>query len=117
MLLHARDDQDWARVLLRLVGRPGASIDLSRYLREDLEEGHAQGRFDAAPDDATLDLVAGLVIMTIRRMVEGQAAPDTPHQAVARGLRTLGVDATEARALAVEAEASLVRGSLPESRP
>ncbi len=103
MLLHARDDETWARVLLRLVGRPGAGVDLSRYLREDLAEGHAQGRFDDEPDDATLDQVAGLVIMTIRRMVEGQARPDAPQQAVARGLRTLGVDAAEAAALADEA--------------
>jgi AcrR family transcriptional regulator len=104
VLVHARDDEDWARVILRLVGRPGASVDLSRYLREDLAMGHAQGRFDTGPDDATLDLIGGLVIMTIRRMLDGQAGPDTPQQAVARGLRTLGVQATEARALAAEAE-------------
>ncbi len=108
MLLHARADETWARVMLRLVGRPGGmGVDLSRYLREDLAEGPAQGRFDAGPDDTTLDQVAGLVIMTIRRMVEGQDWPDTPQRAVTRGLRTLGVDAAEAEALAAEAADSL----------
>jgi len=104
MLLRARDDEDWARAILRLVGRPGASVDLNRYLREDISMGHAQGRFDTGADEATLDLISGLVIMTIRRMLEGQAGPDTLQQAVARGLRTLGVEAAEARALAAEAE-------------
>ena len=107
VLLHARADETWARVMLRLVGRPGAGIDLSRYLREDLAEGHAQGRFNAGPDDANLDQVAGLVIMTIRRMVEGEALPDTPQRAVTRGLVTLGVDESEAAALAGEAVATV----------
>jgi AcrR family transcriptional regulator len=106
VLLHARADEAWARVLLRLVGRPGPGVDLARYLREDLAEGFAQGRFDAGPDDATLDQVTGLVVMTIRRMLEGQAAADAPQQAVACGLRTLGLHASEATALAAEAVAS-----------
>jgi hypothetical protein len=76
---------------------------MSRYLREDLEEGFAQGRFDVGPDAATLDQVAGLIIMTIRRIVEGQATPETPEQAVRRGLRALGVDDTESARLAIEA--------------
>ena len=103
ILQRASEDDTWARVMLRLVSRPGSGVDLSRYLREDLEEGFAQARFDVGPDAATLDQVAGLIIMTIRRIVEGQATPDTPEQAVRRGLRALGVDDTESVRLAVEA--------------
>lgn len=103
MLQRASEDETWARVMLRLVSRPGSGVDMSRYLREDLEEGFALGRFDVGPDAATLDQVAGLIIMTIRRIVEGQATPDTPEQAVRRGLRALGVDDTESARLAIEA--------------
>lgn len=103
MLQRASEDETWARVMLRLVSRPGSGVDMSRYLREDLEEGFALGRFDVGPDAATLDQVAGLIIMTIRRIVEGQATPDVPEQAVRRGLRALGVDDTESARLATEA--------------
>ena len=103
MLQRASEDETWARVMLRLVSRPGSGVDMSRYLREDLEEGFALGRFDVGPDAATLDQVAGLIIMTIRRIVEGQATPDAPEQAVRRGLRALGVDDTESARLAIEA--------------
>ena len=103
MLQRASEDETWARVMLRLMSRPGSGVDMSRYLREDLEEGFALGRFDVGPDAATLDQVAGLIIMTIRRIVEGQARPDTPEQAVRRGLRALGVDDTESARLAIEA--------------
>lgn len=105
VLNHASEDDTWARVMLRLVSRPGSGIDLARYLREDLAEGFAQGRFDTGPDDATLDQVAGLIIMTIRRIVEGNAALDAPQQAVRRGLRSLGVDEIESARLATEAAA------------
>ena len=103
MLQRASEDETWARVMLRLVSRPGSGVDMSRYLREDLEEGFALGRFDVGPDAATLDQIAGLIIMTIRRIVEGQATPDTPEQAVRRGLCALGVDDTESARLAIEA--------------
>jgi AcrR family transcriptional regulator len=103
VLLHARQDETWARVMLRLVSRPGSGVDLSRYLREDLAEGFAQGRLNAGPDDSTLDQVTGLIVMTIRRIVEGNATPDAPQQAVQRGLRALGVDEAESAELAAEA--------------
>lgn len=99
----ASEDDTWARVVLRLISRPGSGIELGRYLREDLAAGFAEGRFDTGPDDATLDQVAGLITMTIRRIVEGNAAPDACERAVERGLRALGVDAPEAARLAAEA--------------
>lgn len=103
VLQHAIEDDTWARVMLRLAGRPGSGIDLSRYLREDLEEGYALGRFETGADDATLDQVTGLIVMTIRRIVEGRAGPDAPRQATRRGLRALGLGQAESAELAAEA--------------
>lgn len=107
VLHRASEDETWARVVLRLASRPGSGIDVSRYLREDLAEGFTQGRFDSRPSDATLDQVTGLIVMTIRRIVEGNAAPDAAEQAVACGLRALGLDELESEQLATEASASL----------
>jgi AcrR family transcriptional regulator len=103
MILHAIEDETWARAILRLVGRPGAGVDLGRYLREDLAEGRAQGRFDTGPDDATLDQVAGLIMMTIRRIAAGHAERDAPQRAVERGLRALGMTPEESKAIADDA--------------
>ena len=111
VLRHASDDETWARVVLRLASRPGSGVDLSRYLREDLAEGLLQGRFDSGPDDATLDQVTGLIVMTIRRIVEGRAAPDAAQKAVERGLCALGVDPAESTRLAAEAAESRERSS------
>ncbi|MCP5060627.1 MAG: TetR/AcrR family transcriptional regulator [bacterium] len=102
-IFRALEDPTWARVLLRLLSRPGAGVQLDRYLREDLAEGLAEGRFDTGSDDATLDQVSGLVIMTIRRIVEGQARPDAPQRAVERGLRALGIGPSEAAEVAADA--------------
>lgn len=106
VLVHASQDDTWARVMLRLVSRPDSGVDFSRYLRDDLSEGLAEGRFEVGPDDTTLDQVTGLIAMTIRRMVEGKASPRTPEDAVRRGLRALGVSAAEAEQLAAEAAAA-----------
>ncbi len=106
VLLRAREDETWARVLLRLVSRPGSGLDLGRYLREDLAEGFSQGRFEVGPEDAVLDQVAGLIVMTMRRIVEGRAAPDLIRRAVQHGLRALGVSEAESEALASEAAAA-----------
>ncbi len=108
---HALADATWGRVMLRLASRPGSNVEISRYLREDLEEGFTLGRFDTGPDDETLDQVAGLIVMTIRRIVQGDAAPDAAERAVKRGLRALGVDEAEAAQLAAEASSAQVESS------
>lgn len=115
VLLRAIEDDTWARVMLRLASRPGSAVDLSRYLREDLAEGLAKGRFDVGPDETTLDQVTGLIVMTIRRIVEGNAAPETPQRMVQRALRALGVSEVESEELATEAFASL-RIAVPETK-
>jgi AcrR family transcriptional regulator len=106
VILRAREDDNWARVVLRLVSRPGAGVEIDRYLREDLDEGVAEGRFDTGPDDATIDQVEGLIVMTIRRIVEGRAPPEAPARAVERALRALGIAPDEAAEMAAEAVAS-----------
>ena len=110
MLRAARADPTWARVMLRLVTRPGSGMDVSRYLREDLDEGRARGRFDVGSEDAVLDQVAGLVVMTMRRLVEGEAEAGVERRAVVQGLRALGVHGAEAERLAAAAEVSLAAG-------
>lgn len=107
MLRHARRDEAWARVMLRLVSRTGSGLDLSRYLSEDLDEGHALGRFAVGAEDAALDQVAGLIVMTMRRVVDGRAAEGAEREAVERGLMALGVDAAEASVLAAAADDAL----------
>jgi AcrR family transcriptional regulator len=106
VLCRAAADPTWGRVVLRLVDRPSVYGNLDRYLREDLAAGFDAGRFDTGPDDATLDQVLGLLFMTIRRIVAGQARPDAPERAVERGLRALGVAKREAREIADAALAS-----------
>lgn len=103
VLRRAMADPTWGRVVLRLVNRRAVHGNLDRYLRDDLAAGFAQGRFDTGPDDATVDQVLGLVVMTIRRIVEGQAGPDTPRRALERGLRALGIPKGEAAEVAATA--------------
>lgn len=116
VLRRAAEDPVWGRVVLRLLHRPVVRGGIDRYLREDLAEGFASGRFETGPDDATLDLVLGLLALSIRRIVEGEAAPDAPRRAVERGLRALGLPADEARTLAetaAPAEATTRAGPEP----
>jgi AcrR family transcriptional regulator len=110
VLRRAAEDDTWARVMLRLASRPDSAVDLTRYLREDLVDGLAQGRFDSGPDDETLDQVAGLIVMTIRRIAAGAARPGASRRAVERGLRALGLAPAEAAEIAAEAAASEAPG-------
>jgi len=103
VLRRAVKDPTWGRVVLRLVNRPGVHRSVDRYLRDDLAAGYEAGRFEAGPDDVTLDQILGLLVMTIRRIVTGEARPDAPQRAVERGLRGLGMRADEAREIAVAA--------------
>ncbi|MEM7413508.1 MAG: TetR/AcrR family transcriptional regulator [Myxococcota bacterium] len=109
ILRRAATDTPWARLVLRLVNRPTVYNRINGYLREDLSEGLAEGRFDTGPDDATLDQTIGLLVMTIRRIVAGLADDDVSKRSIERGLRALGVSAPEARTLAAAAVATASR--------
>jgi AcrR family transcriptional regulator len=103
VLQRAAEDPTWGRVVLRLMTRGAVHDNVDRYLREDLAAGFEQGRFDTGADDANTDQVLGLMVMTIRRIVEGQARPDAAQRAVERGLCALGVAREEASQLAATA--------------
>ncbi|MDJ0790218.1 MAG: TetR/AcrR family transcriptional regulator [Myxococcota bacterium] len=103
ILEHAIADPQWARLALRLVNRPGEPNQLNGHLRDDLLEGLETGRFTRGADETTLDQSIGLLLMTIRRIVVGNAPPQVVPRMVERLLENLGVSETEARDLAASA--------------
>ena len=105
LLVMAEVDPTWGRAFLQVAARPGSATDMLRHARSDLDRGHREGRFTVGPEPAALDQLTGLVMMTIRRIVEGRGGPTTAADAVARGLASLGVDAAESAALGHRAAA------------
>ena len=92
------------RAVLRLAGnRRSFPHEMHRYMREDLATGFDQGRFEVGPDEITLDLITGLILMSIRRIVRGDARPDYAERVLTRALTTLGVSKDEATILAANA--------------
>jgi AcrR family transcriptional regulator len=107
VLRRAAEDPTWGRVVLRLLDRRHAySRDIGGYLREDLTSGFDEGRFEYGPDEITMDVVVGLILMSIRRIVRGEVSPDHAERALERGLTILGIAKDEARTLAAEAVAN-----------
>ena len=94
------EDPTWGRVVLRLIHRPALTVDLDRFLRADLDDGRARGRFVVGADDVVVDQVLGLLVMSIRRLVEDPSDVDRPLRVVARALVALGVESEEALRLA-----------------
>jgi AcrR family transcriptional regulator len=104
VLRRAEQDPDWGRAVLRLADhRRSLDHAVGRYLEEDLAEGFAQQRFALAPDAITRDLLVGLIIMTIRRIVRGEAPEDHVVRVLVRALTILGLADADATALAREA--------------
>jgi AcrR family transcriptional regulator len=107
VLALAAADPTWGRVVMRLeTMRAEVQEQAFRYLREDLQLGSRQGRFEVGADPATVDLMAGMLLMAIRRIVAGRAEPGYPHQVLARVLRVLGVPANELADIAERALAA-----------
>jgi len=107
VLATAAADPTRARALLRLeLPRALAREGASRLLRQDLADGVAQGRFLVGPGDATVDLVAGVLLMGIQRILEGGAGPGYLEALLAGLLRALGVPGDEVEAIAAEALAA-----------
>ncbi|MEM7286752.1 MAG: TetR/AcrR family transcriptional regulator [Actinomycetota bacterium] len=100
LLVMAEVDPTWGRAFLQVAARPGSAQDMLRHARADLERGHRERRFTIGPEPAALDQLSGLVVMTIRRMVEGRSDRGTIAAAVSRGLESLGRGRDEANALA-----------------
>lgn len=100
ILVMAEVDPTWGRAFLQVATRPGAADDMLRHARADLDRGHRQGRFTVGPEPAALDQLTGLVMMTIRRIVERRSDDTTVVAAVTRGLEALGLAHDEASRLA-----------------
>ena len=96
---------DTVRVALRLEAVQAALVDgeLFAFLRGDLAAGHAAGRFADAPDTATLDVVVGTLLVAARRIVGGETSSAYRVAIIGRLLRSLGMPAAEAAALAADA--------------
>ncbi len=70
------------------------------YLRDDLRAGHAAGRFTDSPDDGTIDVVFGALLLAARRVVDGETRPSYRRSVIRRLLQSLGVPADDARTIA-----------------
>lgn len=70
------------------------------YLRQDLADGCASGRFSGRPDDGTLDVMVGSLLLAARRIVDGQHDLVYRATVIARLLQALGVDAGDAASIA-----------------
>jgi AcrR family transcriptional regulator len=106
-------DPVWGRAVLRLNESPTPlHAAVQRHLRADLAEGRRTDRFAHGDDPVTVDLVAGTLMAALRRLVSlDHASDDRPDEVsdgfvvdvVARLLEAIGVDPSEAHALATAA--------------
>ncbi len=108
VLAAAAADPRWGRAVLRLAESPTPlHAAVQQHLRADLDEGQRTGRFSHGADDITIDLVSGTLLASMRRLITsgrpGHQAADSIADVVTRLLETIGVDPTEARALASDA--------------
>ncbi|MCP5060170.1 MAG: TetR/AcrR family transcriptional regulator [bacterium] len=112
VLNRAAEDPNWGRVVLRLIDhRRSYSREMVGYLREDLSSGFDEGRFEFGADEVTLDVLAGLTLMSVRRIVRGDAPPDHAARVLERALAILGIPKDEARDLATEVVADQKRNT------
>ncbi|MFZ4719665.1 MAG: TetR/AcrR family transcriptional regulator [Ilumatobacteraceae bacterium] len=73
------------------------------HMRDDLRAGHAAGRFSAPPDDGTVDVVIGAMLLASRRIVDGEHSADYRRSVVRHLLQSLGIEPHEADAIAAGA--------------
>jgi AcrR family transcriptional regulator len=101
-LATAVESPNTMRVVLRLEAAQRALLldGPLAYLQQDLFDGHRVGRFTGVPNDATLDVVLGSLLLAARRVIDGETAPAYRAMVIRRLLMSLGVDGDEAAALA-----------------
>ncbi len=97
-LRQAAADPDRLRVLLRLDAAQRTLIEgaVLHHLREDIERGVDRGRFDATVDTATLDVVAGTVLLAVHRIIDFETDEDYVPRVLAQLLRSMGLDGEDA---------------------
>jgi AcrR family transcriptional regulator len=106
-LASAVESPNTMRVALRLEAAQRALLlagPLS-YLQHDLVAGHRSGRFAEPPDDATLDVILGSLLLAARRVVDGETSPTYRTTVIRRLLMALGIESEEAGRLARQAGA------------
>ncbi len=112
VLSRAEEDPTWGRALLRLVDhRRSYSREMIGYLREDLSAGFDEGRFEFGADEVTLDALSGLILMSVRRIVRGDAGADHGERVLERALSILGIAKDDATTLANAAVAEQRRNT------
>ena len=101
-LVAAADSPSFIRGLLRLEAAQRALLidGPLAYLRHDLVAGHRSGRFPEAPDDASIDVVLGALLLAARRVIAGESDADYPARVIRRLLMALGVEGGEAASIA-----------------
>ena len=77
------------------------------YLQSNLIAGYKAGRFIGAPDDGTLDVLLGALLIAARRNVDGDANDGYSISVIQRLLMSLGIDHAEAKTIASNAVSSL----------
>ena len=104
VLARAAQDPVWGGVIMRLeTMRTDIRRNTARYLRDDLDDGFAQGRFAVGADAATVDLVGAMLAMSIRRICAGRADREYVVESLSLVLCALGIARDEASELAGEA--------------
>jgi AcrR family transcriptional regulator len=73
------------------------------YLRQDLSDGHRSGRFSEAPDDGSLDVILGALLLAARRVIDGETGEAYFRSVIRRLLMSLGISVEEAGLLASQA--------------
>jgi AcrR family transcriptional regulator len=110
-LRFAIDNRDSAKVLWRLnPGSTMADAPINASLRQDLARGIRARRFSAVDVEAGLLLVMGLVVISMRHVLEERVA--TPAASIAGNmaaamLRALGLATAEAQSIAESASRSV----------
>ena len=70
------------------------------HLRQDILDGFSSGRFNSPPDEATLDVLLGSLLLAARRIADGENAASYRCSVLQRLLQALGVSPSDAERLA-----------------
>lgn len=98
----AAADQTRGWILVRMIPVVGGPLNdhMRRHARNEIKKGVDRGRFQIDSIPAALDLGLGMAAMVIRSILAKHVPADYSRTAVAMFMRSLGIDAKEARRVA-----------------
>jgi AcrR family transcriptional regulator len=98
----AAADQTRGWILVRMIPVVGGPLNdhMRRHARNEIKKGVDRGRFQIDSIPAALDLGLGMAAMVIRSILGKHVPADYSRTAVAMFMRSLGIDAKEARRVA-----------------